>query len=427
MKVFIETYGCWLNKGESDIMRTLLLRAGHVFVESPEVADVVVVNTCAVRGDTEVKMFRRLRELEELRKKLGFKLVVAGCLVNVRPKSILSIAPEASLIEPDSLEKIVEVVQNSGQVLELRTYPRARTTLPEHRGGVTYVLPVQSGCLGSCAFCIEWVTRGFGVKSYPVEAIIEAVRDAVRKGAKEVYLVGQDLAAYGYDLGTNLAGLVRRVLEEVDGEYRIRIGMMEPMLLSKQLDALVDLMHDGRVYRYFHIPVQAGDDRVLRLMNRKYTVREYKSLIQRIRSAGFTSSVATDIIVGFPGEDEEAFKNTLRLIEDVKFDKVHVARYTLRPFTKGYVMKGVPEPVKKERSRIASEVSLRVAYEVNKEYVGRLSDVLVNSVSAKGDFVGRTIEYKPVILRGYDLKLGETVKVKIREATSLALIGDIVD
>jgi len=202
---------------------------------------------------------------------------------------------------------------------------------------------------------------------------------------------------------------------------------MEPMLLSKQLDALVDLMHDGRVYRYFHIPVQAGDDRVLRLMNRKYTVREYKSLIQRIRSAGFTSSVATDIIVGFPGEDEEAFKNTLRLIEDVKFDKVHVARYTLRPFTKGYVIRGLPEPVKKERSRIASEVSLRVAYEVNKEYVGRLSDVLVNSVSTKGDFVGRTIEYKPVILRGYDLKLGETVKVKIREATPLALVGDVVD
>ncbi len=427
MRVYIETYGCWLSKGESEVMKTLLLRTGHEIVDSLENADAVIINTCAVRGDTEVKIFRRLRELEELRKERGFKIVVTGCLANVRPKSILQVTPEASLVEPDALERIIDVVQSSKQMFMLRSYPPARKTPPEYRGGVTYVLPIQSGCLGSCSFCIEWITRGVGVKSYPPEVIVNAVKDAVRRGAREVYLVGQDLAAYGYDLGTNLTALVNMILEEVDGEYRLRIGMMEPMLLSTQIEKLLASMADSRVYKYFHIPVQAGDDRVLKAMNRKYTVTEYKSLIQKIRSSGFSSSIATDIIVGFPGEDEEAFRNTLRLIEEIKFDKVHVARYTLRPFTKGYLMKNVPEPVKKERSKIASELSLRVAYEINKKYVGRVFDVLVNSVSPKMDFVGRTIEYKPVIFKDYDLELGSIVKARVKDATPLALIGEVID
>lgn len=425
MKVFIRTFGCWLNKGESEVMKTLLKRAGHEIVDSMENTDVVIVNTCAVRGDTEVSIFRELKRLEVERKKWGFKVVVTGCLVNVRPKSILEIVPEASLVEPDSLEKIVEVVEDSRQQFLLRMYPRSRSVLPEFEGGVTYVLPIQSGCLGACAFCIEGVTRGLGVKSYSPRTILEAVQRAVARGAREIYLVGQDLAAYGYDIGTNIAELLRLLLDEVKGDYRLRIGMMEPMLLSRHIDGLLQLMSDERVYRYFHIPVQSGDDRVLMAMNRKYTVAEYRNLVAKIRSSPFSSSVVTDVIVGFPGEDEEAFKNTLRLIEELEFDKVHIARYTLRPFTRGYIMNSVPEPLKKLRSRVASEVALRVAYTVNKRYVGKITQVLINGVSPKNDYVGRTLEYKPVVFKGYDLKLGETVEAKIREATPLSLIGEI--
>ena len=427
MKVFIETYGCWLNRGESDIMKTLLRRAGHEIVDAPEKADVVIVNSCAVRGDTETKIFRDLKHLEELRKKIGFKVIVTGCLTNVRPKSILEMIPEASLIEPDSLERIVEVVESKERVFLLREYSRNRNVLPEFEGGITYVLPIQSGCLGACTFCIEWVTRGFGVKSYPVDSIIAAIKQAVRKGAKEVYLVGQDVATYGYDLGYDLPALIERILREVDGEYRLRLGMMEPMLLRTKIDRILPFLADERLYRYFHIPLQSGDDRVLRLMNRKYTVSEYKDLVARIRSRGIPSSIATDIIVGFPGEDEKAFQNTLRVLEELMFDKVHVARYTLRPFTKGYLMKGLPEPVKKQRSKIASEVSLRVSYEVNKRYIGEVKTVLVDTLSPRGDYTGRTEEYKPVVFKEYDLALGTFIKAKITGATPLTLIGEVVD
>ncbi|MEZ0345150.1 MAG: tRNA (N(6)-L-threonylcarbamoyladenosine(37)-C(2))-methylthiotransferase [Infirmifilum sp.] len=427
MRIFIETFGCWLNKGESNIMRTLLREAGHEIVDSPEKADVAVINTCAVRGDTETKIFRELKNLNNLRTNAGFRVVVTGCLVNVRPKSILEIIPDASLVEPDSLEKIVEVVESPVQKFLLRRYSGDRTVLPEFEGGVTYILPIQSGCLGACSFCIEWVTRGLGVKSYPVEQIVKAVEKAVKKGAKEIYLVGQDLATYGYDLGINLAALIERILVEVDGEYRLRLGMMEPMLLSTQIERLISFMKDERIYRYFHVPVQSGDDRVLKAMNRKYTVAEYRELVGKIRSTGIPSSVVTDLIVGFPGEDEEAFKSSLKLIEDLMFDKVHVARYTLRPFTKGYTMKGLPEPVKKLRSKIATEISLKVAYEVNKKYIGKTTKVLVNTTSPRGDFMGRTPEYKPVVFKGYELTPGTFVKARITEASSLNLIGEVLD
>jgi len=156
-------------------------------------------------------------------------------------------------------------------------------------------------------------------------------------------------------------------------------------------------------------------------------VNEYKSLIRRIREEVGLSSVVTDIVVGFPGETEEAFQNTLRLLEEIMFDKVHIARYTLRPFTKGYLLPGVPEPVKKRRSRLASELALRISGEVNKKYEGMLAEVLVNGASFRGDAAGRTPEYKLVIMKDYDLKVGDLVKVRITKSTPLHLEGEVVD
>jgi len=425
MRVYVETYGCWLNKAESGVAERLLRARGAEIVDTPEAADVVVVNTCAVRGDTERRMLKRIEELEGLRRRAGFRLIVTGCLVNVRPRTILSLAPEASLVEPDALEEIADIVYSGGQVFRLRGYRGGRSVMPEYRGGPVYVVPVETGCLGACAFCIAGVARGRGVKSYRPGLIVDAVRDAVRRGAKEVYLTGQDVAAYGVDLGVTLADLLERILGEVEGEYRIRLGMMEPALLARMLPRLLEVVRDERVYRYFHVPVQSGSDRVLRLMRRRYTVGEYRRIIGSIRGALGRVSVATDLIVGFPGEGEEDFQRSIELIEDLRFDKVHVARYTLRPFTAGYVMKGVPEPVKKRRSRVASEVSLRVAYEVNKGYVGLEREVVVDDISMRGDPVGRTIEYKPVVLKE-DVEIGEVVRVRITGATPLALEGRVV-
>ncbi|MEM0494776.1 MAG: tRNA (N(6)-L-threonylcarbamoyladenosine(37)-C(2))-methylthiotransferase [Thermofilum sp.] len=426
VKVYLEVHGCWLSKAEGEIARSLLEKAGYTVSSDARDADAIVVVTCAVRGDTEVAMLKRLRELRE--KAPHARFVVAGCLVNVRPKSILSITPEAALVEPDALDHVVDALESRDPVYIVRKYQRNLSILPEYRGGPTYVVPIESGCTGSCSFCVEWVARGRQVKSYPVESIVKAVKEAVARGAREIYLTGQDVASYGIGSRSSLPELVETLLEEVQGRYRIRLGMMEPIMTAKIAEKLLPLFKDERLYRYFHLPAQSGDDQVLRLMRRRYTVSAYEELVAKIRSSVGTLSLATDIIVGFPGESDESFRNTLSFIERLRFDKVHVARYTLRPFTLGYVSyDNIPEHVKKARSREASSVALRIAAEVNRSYVGRTVEVLINGTSFRGDVAGRTPEYKLVIMKGYHVQPGEFVKARIVGATALHLIGEVVD
>lgn len=426
MKAYLESHGCWLSKAEGDIARSLLERSGHSFTDTVREADAIILITCAVRGDTERAMLKRLKELQALRPDARF--IVAGCLVNVRPKSIVDIVPNASLIEPDAIDHVVEALTTREPVYIVRSYQRNLMILPEYRGGPTYIVPIESGCTGSCSFCVEWVARGQRVKSYPIDQLVKSINDAVKKGAKEIYLTGQDVASYGLDIRSSLPELLETLLEEVRGTYRVRVGMMEPFALSKIAWKLLPLFKDERLYRYFHLPAQSGDDKVLRLMRRKYTVSAYEELSAKIRDSVNPVSLATDIIVGFPGEDDESFRNTLRFIEKQRFDKVHVARYTLRPFTPGYISyNSVPEHIKKERSRAASSVALRVAAEVNRSYIGRITEVLVNGVSFRGDAAGRSPEYKLVIMKEYDVKPGEFVKVRITGSTALHLIGEIID
>jgi len=294
-KVYVETYGCWLNKAASEAIKQVVKAAGGVIVENVEAADTVIVNTCAVRGDTERKMLDRVGRLSSL----GKRVCVTGCLVNVRPYTISRLAPTASIIDPGELHRVAEFLAG-GNPKVARSGAKA-IPIYEYRGGVRYILPVEVGCLGSCGFCVERVVRGPGVLSLDVEEAVRLVRGAVRGGVKEVYLTGQDLAAYGADRNLNIAMLLRAILEEVDGDYRIRLGMMEPWLLSGVAEELAELMRDYRVYKYLHIPVQSGDDGVLRMMNRRYTVEQYERLVGVFRGILGEASIVTDIIVGYPG------------------------------------------------------------------------------------------------------------------------------
>ena len=418
-------YGCWLSKAEGEVIKTLVRRRGGEVVDRLEDADVVVVHTCAVRGDTERRMFKRIRELEELRKVRGYKLVISGCLVNVRPATISKLSPEASLVEASRVEEMWRAIESKGRERVIRSYSGSRSILPEYAGGVRYIVPIQTGCIGRCAFCIEPIARG-PARSYPEELILERVREAVRKGAKEVYLTGQDVACYGVDTGSSLPSLLSRILEEVDGEYFIRLGMMEPSLVKEFASELAPLYRDRRVYEYLHLPLQSGSNKVLELMRRRYTVEEYEAVVREFRRRSPELNLATDMIVGFPGEGEREFEESMAFLEKIRPDKVHVARYTIRPFTEGSLMEQVPEPVKKRRSKSMSELALRIAYEKNSKYVGKRLEVLVNDSGPKGGFAARTKNYKMVILDCPGLKLGEVVEARIVGATPVCLLGEVV-
>jgi len=419
MRVYIETYGCWLNKAESQIMRDILEEHGHTFVSRPEIADIIIINTCAVRLETEQKMISKIKELSSLH---GKKLIVAGCLASARPGLVTRIAPNASLLSPGAIELIHEVVNSNNRLVLLDYLPRTR--LPQYRGGITYVVPIASGCTGSCTFCIDRIARR-RLQSYPTDTIVAHIKDAVRRGAKEIYITAQDVASYGSDIGANLASLLRKILSEVPGVYWIRLGMMEPYMFMRMESEIIPIYRDKRMYKHAHLPLQSGDNRVLKLMNRRYTIEEYERMIESLRDAYPYLSVTTDVIVGFPGEDELAFKNTKRAMINISPDKVNIARYGIRLGTPAANMPQVPEEIKKKRSKELFVLCRSIAIKRNRMLLGDEIPILVIGKN-NGLFIGRAWNYKRVIIKDSTVEVGEFVSGRVVDATHSSLIVKVI-
>ena len=418
---YIETYGCWLNKADSELMEEDLRRIGYVKVNDPTQADLILINTCAVREDSEV---RELKAIEKY-SKLGKKLVVAGCLTKARPSEIMRLAPNALLVNPSSVENFAETLRNGGNSSE-----RLMVRIPQHNElSNIYVVPIQVGCLGNCSYCIIKYTRGgMGwVRSADLNMVKESIAKAVTRGAREIYLTGQEISAYGKDKGYDLVDLLEAVLRDVDGRYLIRLGMLEPLELEGIIHRLIDVIKsDWRIYRFFHIPVQSGSDKVLRLMKRKYTVDLFKWEVGLIRRSFHNSFIATDIIVGHPGEEDADFQDSVRLVRELSIDKVHVARYSPRPFTEAAYMRQIPDHIKKQRSSLLSKVALEVAYSRNLEYVGGTYEGLISSTGFKGKgLMARLMDYRPVIVN--EGRLGSFVRIKITGASSINLLGNVIE
>lgn len=409
-----------MNKADSQAVASILRKQGHEVTDDLEEADVVVVNTCAVRTETERKIARRLEELEEWRKRRdGRRVVVIGCLARARPAFIASISPSASVLGPNAIHLILKALHE--KVVDVGPDRRSAFELPMYDGSnKRLVMPVAVGCLGSCSYCIMPISRGKLSSCQPQE-ILRLFADAVSKGAKEIYLVAQDLASYGLDIGTSLPKLLQELLK-YEGDYMIRLGMMEPSTLSAIAQELLDLYLDARVYKYLHLPLQSGSDRILHLMNRKYTSSSFIELVDFFKSR-VDMFLATDVIVGFPTETEEDFEQTCKVLEKLSPDKVHVARYALRPFTKAASMPQLSDHVKKERSRILDDLVKELTLKRNLRYVGKEVEVLLTDAAPKEGLLGRMPDYRPVVVKCDHDMLWRKVTVIIEEAKPHVLLG----
>lgn len=425
-KYYIENYGCALAEFDASIMATQLEKAGYTRTTSPEEADVIIINTCAVRLDTEAKIVKRLDELARMN--LKGSLVVAGCLAKARPSLVLRHAPKASLISPQNSYRVVEVVSSSSQVFMLEgERDNSFMPIPPLRDKIATVM-VSEGCLDNCSFCATKLARKT-LRSYPPRVIIDVISELVRRGAKEIRITGQDVAAYGLDLQPRirLPELLGYILDKVPGDYRIRVGMMTPNVASEIIEDLLSVYKDERIFKFFHIPVQSGDNRVLKLMNRRYTVEEFIELHRKVKAAYPDSLFATDIIVGHPGEDEEAFMRSVELVRQLRFERVYLAQYSIRPRTLSASMPQVPEPVKKARSLMISEVIRSVEEEIYRTYLGKVIDALVTSRGFReGYYVARANNYIPIAIPAQEGLMGSWVKVRVTDATYFDLRGSVV-
>jgi MiaB-like tRNA modifying enzyme len=394
----------------------MMRKIGHSHADSVENADIVILNTCTVVDTTEKKMILRISEL----KKTNKHIIVTGCMAKVQPSRIKIRLPDSLIIPPDSYNSFSDLVSVK--------YGEGKANAEEIPGsdpgvGTTSIIPIAQGCLGDCTYCITRFARG-RLSSYPEHNIADKFVDALRNGSKEILITAQDTACFGFDIGTTLPKLLRRLLA-VDGDYRIRIGMMNPESLLRILDDLMDVMRDPRIYKFIHVPAQSGSDRILKRMGRRYTAKQFIAMIERIRSMHEDMTISTDMISGFPGETDEDHNESMELMRTVSPDIINVTRFSPRPGTEAKSMDDqIHGRVSKERSRELTEIRYAEADARNKELVGRTLRVLITEEGKKGTMIARTGNYKQVIIPD-DHKLGDLVDVEITGSESMHLFGCI--
>ena len=378
--IYLEVYGCSMNRGEAMRLAELAAERGWRLCRRPEDAQLAVVASCVVVQSTEKRVAHRIRQLSGM-----LPVVVYGCMASARPEVAVN-AGAAHLVKPLDYSTFEGILGTAGS--------------PQPYGmeaGIADV-PICSGCMGSCTFCITKLARP-ALRSVPPEDITAAVRKAADRGAYEVHLSAQDAAVYGRDLGTSLPELIKAV-GSLDGQFMVRVGMMNPDTLKPIFREVLDAYTSTRVYRFLHVPVQSGSDSVLERMGRRYTAGEFRELVDRYRGAFRDAVVATDVICGFPGEEEEDFEATLRLLEDVRPEVLNIKGYSSRPGTRAHRWRHPPSQVMKERTRVITEMHERRWEAVGDGMLGRVVDVLVTETGKRGTMKGRTRAYMQVVLDG---------------------------
>jgi MiaB-like tRNA modifying enzyme len=429
MRVFVKSFGCSANLADGEVLAGCLAKAGYELVDSASEAGVVVYNTCAVKGPTENRIIEVLRRAPKEK-----KVVVAGCLPLISFERLCREVRFDGAVGPAAGREIADVVKRvfeGEKVVELEGALNAKPglNLPRLRSNpVISVVPVNYGCLGACAYCCVVFARGH-LRSYTIKEVIERVRKDLAAGAKEVWVTSQDTACYGRDIGSNLAALLD-ALGDVEGSFRVRVGMMTPNMATDILDNLIEAFKSGKVFKFVHLPVQSGDDYVLKCMRRVYTVRDFKEIVDAFRAAFPEITLATDVICGFPRETREAFENTLRLLGEVKPDIVNVSKFFARPRTAAAEMRDdfVELAEIKRRSTEAAKLVKRIALDKNQRWIGWTGEILVDEKGkVPGSWVGRNFAYKPIAVKSSKVLLGETLRVKVANAFPTHLSGAVVE
>ena len=426
-RVFVKSYGCSANQADGEVISGCLAEAGFKIVQSDLEADVLVYNCCAVKGPTEDRMFEVLKHAPR-----KARLVVAGCLSLICYERLRREVDFDCIVGPSPGQLIAEAVSRALQgekfvALEDSTSRKPNLLLPRTRSNpVISVVPVSNGCLGSCAYCCVVFARG-ALRSCCPDEIVARIKADLALGAREFWLTSQDTGCYGKDIGTNLADLLKEICE-VQGDFRVRLGMMTPNFGKSLLSELVDAYKNPKVFKFLHLPVQSGDNSILKRMRRGYTIEDFGKVVEAFRAEFPQITLATDVICGFPGETHSNFKKTLAAIGKFEPEVVNVSRFFARPGTAAAEMLDKVDPAEiKARSTELSEMARRMALARNQRWVNWTGDVLVDEKGKRSDsWIGRNCAYKPVVVKSSENLLGRVICVRVEKAFSTYLFAGIL-
>jgi len=417
MKIYLEVYGCTANKSDAALIIGILKANFHQIVKHIEQADILILVTCTVIGTTEQRMLSRLREF----KKFDKQVIVTGCMASVQADLIKSILPDSYLLHPKYSNQIINLLENKKVDFSKENIKYG----PKYYDGLIAPLSIAEGCLFDCSYCITSPARG-NLRSFTKEQIEKDIYCALKQNCKEIQLTAQDTASYGFDVGSNLGKLLSSV-STINGDFKIRVGMMNPYTALKNLNEIIKGFYNKKIYKFLHIPVQSGDNGILELMNRKYTVEDFLIIIKKFRSEYPNITISTDTIVGFPGETNQQFYKTIDLIKKIKPDIVNVTRFSPRPMTKAKKMTDkINTKIAKERSRELVKLCNKISFEKNNSYKSKSYNVLVIKKSKNNShYISRTNNYKPVLINE-KVNLGDSVNVEIIDFNSIHLFGKLI-
>ncbi|CAA6660450.1 unnamed protein product [Spirodela intermedia] len=423
--IYLKTFGCSHNQSDSEYMAGQLSSFGYAVTDDPEGADLWLINTCTVKSPSQSAMDTLISKCKSARK----ALVVAGCVP--QGSRDLKELEGVSVIGVQQIDRVVEVVEETLKGHEVRLL--SRKTLPSldlpkvRKNRFIEILPINVGCLGACTYCKTKHARGH-LGSYTVSSLVERVKAVVSEGVKEIWLSSEDTGAYGRDIGVNLPTLLNAIVAELpaDRSTMLRIGMTNPPFILEHLIEIAEIFRHPCVYSFLHVPVQSGSDSVLSVMNREYTVSDFRSVVDTLTQLVPGMQIATDIICGFPGETDDDFAQTVDLVKEYSFPQVHISQFYPRPGTPAARMKKVPSTEVKKRSR-----ELTAVFESFSPYQGmegQIERIWITEIATDGvHLVGHTKGYIQVLVIAPERMLGTSADVKIISVGRWSVFGEILE
>lgn len=419
MKYFIKTFGCKLNHSDSSLM-DIFLSEKYTKAETIDSADFVILNTCGVVDTTSSKILKEAREL----KQRGKVIILGGCL----PETMKEECREVSngIFSPTNIDKInevVDIVLDGGRIemfdsTELDKSIFIRNERPSD--SVSAIIAVSEGCLGCCSYCVTRLARRKLI-SFDRKNILMQINHCLKNGFREIQLTSQDLAIYGFDKGRQDLSLLMKDIKSLEGKFRVKLGMMNPGWTKRIIDEVLIEMEDEKFYKFLHVPVQSGSNELLLKMRRGYEQDDFIEIATKMRQKFNDVIFSTDVIVGHPQETEKMFMETVDMLKNVKPDIIHIFKFSSRPNTPDKKLKDLPDRIKKERSRIVTDLFHTMNEEKNKNYVGKIFEVLVVE-RRDNTYIGRTSSGRAVVLTK-ESNLGSFIQVKIVDFKWNYLIG----
>ena len=418
-KIFVEAYGCSASFADSEMISGLIVNGGHTLATNPSESDLNLIVTCSVKDTTANKMMYRIKSLKTK------PLIVAGCLAKAEQSNVEKFTENASLLGPNSLGKTLDVINSTlmgKKQIALEDSDLSKVGLPKVRlNSAVGIVEIASGCMSECTFCQTKLAKG-DLSSYRLGDIVRQVQTEIKEGCKEVWLTSTDNGCYGFDIGTDLPTLVNAV-SEIPKDFMIRVGMMNPMYMSRIKQNLIESYDNEKVFKFLHIPVQSGSDKVLNDMKRGHTSETFREIVKKTKERFENFTISTDIIVGFPSETEEDFQKTIALLDETKPDVVNLSKYSARPGTDAAELKQIDAAEIKRRSKIIFNQINKISLKSNEKWIGWKGKVLFDENTEEG-IKGRNYAYKPISI-DEKVNIGQSHIVEITKATRKRLIGKI--